>query len=144
MAVAYPISAFHFKVEWGGASGAFTEVAGLNLEHQVVEYRDGLSPIFSTIKMPGMNTNGEITLKRGIFRKNNEFYDWWNTISMNEAERRDITVSLLDENHEATMVWKLSNAWPSKIEGASLNATGNEVAIETITLVHEGLSIANE
>ena len=91
--------------------------------------------------MPGLNTNGEITMKRGIFR-NNEFYAWWNTVSMN-GERRDITVSLLDENHEATMVWKFSNAWPSKIEGASLNATGNEVAIESITLVHEGMTIDN-
>lgn len=139
----YPISAFHFKVDWGGASGAFTEVSGLNLEHQVIEYRDGLSPIFSTVKMPGMNTNGEITLKRGIFRKNNEFYDWWNTVSMNEVERRDITVSLLDEAHEPTMIWEFSNAWPSKIEGASLNSTGNEVAVETITLVHEGMKIKN-
>jgi len=139
----YPITAFHFKVEWGGASGAFTEVSGLNLEHQVVEYRDGLSPIYSTIKMPGLNTNGEITLKRGIFRKNNEFYSWWNSVSMNNIERRDITVSLLDENHEPTMVWKFVNAWPSKIEGASLNSTGNEVAIETITLVHEGMTIEN-
>ena len=51
MATPYPLSGFHFKVEWGGASGAFTEVSGLNLEHQVIEYRDGLSPIFSTIKI---------------------------------------------------------------------------------------------
>jgi len=144
MATPYPITAFHFKVEWGGASGAFTEASGLNLEHQVVEYRDGLSKTYSTIKMPGLDTNGEITLKRGIFRKNNEFYDWWNSVSMNEVERRDITISLLDENHEATMVWKFTNAWPSKIEGASLNSTGNEVAIETITLVHEGMTIAND
>ncbi len=139
----YPQPAFHFKVEWGGASGAFTEVSGLNLEHQVIEYRDGLSPTFSTIKMPGLNTNGEITLKRGIFKKNNEFYEWWNSVSMNTVERRDITVSLLDENHAATMVWKFTNAWPSKIEGASLNSTGNEVAVETITMVHEGLTIDN-
>ena len=139
----YPQPAFHFKVEWGGASGAFTEVSGLNLEHQVIEYRDGLSPTFSTIKMPGLNTNGEITLKRGIFKKNNEFYEWWNSVSMNTVERRDITVSLLDENHAATMVWKLTNVWASKIEGASLNSTGNEVAVETITLVHEGLTIDN-
>jgi phage tail-like protein len=144
MATNYPITAFHFRVEWGGAVGAFTEVSGLNLEHQVVEYRDGLSNTYSTIKMPGLNTNGEITLKRGIFRKNNEFYDWWNTVSMNNVERRDITVSLLDENHEATMVWTFTSAWPSKIEGASLNSTGNEVAIETITLVHEGMTIAND
>ena len=75
MATNYPITAFHFKVEWGGASGAFTEVSGLNLEHQVVEYRDGLSKTYSTIKMPGLDTNGEITMKRGIFRKNKKNTD---------------------------------------------------------------------
>lgn len=140
----YPISAFHFKVEWGGTSAAFTEVSGMDIETQVIEYRDGLSPDFATIKMPGMRTNGNITLKRGTFKADNEFYEWWNTVQMNTITRRDITISLLDEKHEAVIVWKVANAWPTKVQSPSLNSTGNEAAIETIELVHEGITIENK
>jgi phage tail-like protein len=48
---------------------------------------------------------------------------------------------LLNEEHEPVMVWKVKEAWPCKVEGPSLNSTGNEVAIETIELCHEGLAI---
>ena len=139
----YPVPAFHFKVEWGGTKATFSEVSGLSVETQVVEYRDGLSPIFSTIKMPGMQQFGNLTLKRGVFKQDNEFYDWWNSVALNTIERRDITISLLDENHEAVMVWKVTNAWPSKVESPSLNATSNEAAIESIEVVHEGITIQN-
>jgi phage tail-like protein len=139
----YPIPAFHFRVDWGGASAAFSEVSGLTVETQVVEYRDGLSPIYSTIKMPGMQQNGNITLKRGIFKANNEFFDWWNQVALNTHERREITIALLDEGHEPVMVWKVANAWPIKVEGPSLNATGNEAAVESMELAHEGITVQN-
>jgi phage tail-like protein len=62
---------------------------------------------------------------------------------MNTIERTTITISLLDEEHNATMVWTLKNAWPTKVTGTDLKAEGNEVAIETIEVVHEGLEITN-
>jgi len=83
---------------------------------------------------------GDISLKRGVFNADNEFFQWLNTVQLNKIDRRDITISLLNENHDPVMVWKISNAWPSKVEGPSLKSTGNEVAIESITLVHEGIS----
>ena len=57
--------------------------------------------------------------------------------------RVPVTISLLDEAGKPTMVWTLANAWPTKITGTDLKAEGNEVAIETIEIVHEGLTIAN-
>ena len=54
-----------------------------------------------------------------------------------------MTISLLDEGASPTMVWTLSNAWPNKITGTDLKATGNEVAVETIVISHEGMSVAN-
>jgi phage tail-like protein len=60
---------------------------------------------------------------------------------MNTIERRDITISLLDENHAPVMTWKVKNAFPSKLEGASLKASGNEVAIESMEVAHEGLVV---
>jgi phage tail-like protein len=140
----YPIPKFHFQVEWGGTRIGFTEVSGLDVETEVVEYREGSSPEYSKIKMPGMQKFSNITLKRGTFATDNEYYNWWNTVKLNTIERRDITISLLNESHEPVVVWKVKNAWPTKIQSTDLKADGNEVAIESMELVHEGLTIQNE
>ncbi len=137
----YPLPVFHFKVDWGGTKIEFSEVSGLNIEAQMIEYRDGASPEYTMRKMPGLVKYGNITLKRGIFKNDNDYYKWLNTIKMNTVERRDITISLLDEEHNPVMVWKVKNAFPVKIEGPGLKASGNEVAIESIEVAHEGLTI---
>ena len=141
MAEAYPMPVFHFQVEWGGAKATFSEVSGLNLEIQPLEYRDGLSPEYYTIKMPGLQKTSSITLKRGVFKADADYYDWYNTVQLNTIERRDLIISLLDETHSPVVTWKIKNAWPTKIDNPSLKANGNEVAIESISLVHEGLTM---
>ena len=141
MAVNYPVTVFHFQVEWGGTRIGFTEVSGLTVELQSIDYREGSSPEYQVTKMPGIPQYSTITLKRGLFRSDNEFFQWLNTVKLNAIERRDLTISLLNEEHEPVTVWKVKEAWPSKVEGPSLNSTGNEVAVETIELTHEGLTI---
>jgi len=138
------MTVFHFRVEWGGTQIGFSEVTGLNIEVQPIEYRDGLSPEYSVVKMPGLKKYGNITLKRGVFKGDNEFYTWYNEIKLNQPERRDITISLLDEEHNPVMVWKLINAWPTKITSPDLKANGNEVAIEQLEIAHEGVRIDND
>lgn len=142
--MAYPLPVFHFIVNWGGTQVGFSEVSGLNIESQVIEYRDGASPEYSSRKMPGLRKYANITLKRGIMKSDNEFYKWLNTTKLNTVERRDLIISLLNEEHEPVMSWKVVNAFPVKVEGPGLKATGNEVAIESIELAHEGLSIEND
>lgn len=137
----YPLPKFHFEVDWGGTRIGFTEVSGLTVETEVIEYREGTSPEYSKIKMPGMQKFGNITLKRGTFNSDNEYYEWWNTVKLNTIERRDIIIKLLNEEHEPVMAWKIKNAWPSKVQSSELKSDGNEVAIETIEVVHEGLTI---
>jgi phage tail-like protein len=139
----YPLPKFHFQVDWGGTKIGFTEVTGLEVTTEKLEYRDGASPEYSKINMPGMQTYGDITLKRGIFAGDNELYDWWNSVSLNTVERRDITISLLNESHEPVVVWKVKNAWPTKVTSTDLNAANNEVALETLVLAHEGLTMEN-
>lgn len=141
--MAYPLPVFHFQVEWGGTNLGFSEVSGLTIENQAIEYRDGLSPEYSVVKMPGMPKYSNITLKRGIVPADNEFFAWLNTAALNKIERRDLIISLLNEEHSPVMTWKVKNAFPVKVEGPGLKATGNEVAIETIELAHEGLTIEN-
>jgi phage tail-like protein len=140
----YPIPKFHFQVEWGGSKIGFTEVTGLDITTEVIEYRDGSSPEYSKVKMPGQRKFSNITLKRGTFKADNQFYAWFNTVSLNTIERRNLTISLLNENHEPVIVWKVKNAWPTKITPTDLKADGNEVAIESLELAHEGLTIQNE
>ncbi len=140
----YPLPVFHFTVQWGGTRVGFSEVTGLTQENQPIEYRDGSFPEYSTVKMPGLRKFSNVTLKRGVIRADNEFFQWLSTINLNKVERRDVTVSLLNENHEPVMVWKVHNAFPVKLEGPQLKASGNEVAIESIELAHEGLELQNE
>ncbi|NII27614.1 phage tail protein [Pseudoflavitalea sp. X16] len=137
----YPLPKFHFRVEWGGSKIGFTEVTGLNIENEMIEYRDGSSPEYHKIKMPGLQKYGNVTLKRGMFNSDNEFFQWLNTVSLSKIERRDITISLLNENHEPVYIWRLKNAWPTKVTAPDLKSDANEVAVETIEMAHEGLVI---
>ena len=140
----YPISKFHFQVEWGGAKIGFTEVTGLEVSTDVIEYRDGASLEYHKIKMPGMQKFANIVLKRGTFKGDNDYFNWWNTVALNTIVRRDLIISLLNETHEPVVVWKIKQAWPVKVQSTDLKADGNEVAIETIEIAHEGLTIQNE
>ena len=139
----YPLTAFHFSVEWDGARVGFSEVSGLTAETELVEYREGNSPEFTKIKMPGLKKYSNITMKRGIMPADNDFFDWFNKTQMNIPERRDVQIKLLNESHEPVMTWDVKNAWPVKVEGPGLKADGNEVAIESIEFAHEGLKVAN-
>lgn len=140
----WPLPKFYFSVEVSDlAEATFQEVSGLDVEAQVIEYRHGNSPDFSTIKMPGLKKYGNVTLKKGIFKSDNKFWDWFNKIKMNTIERQPMTIKLLDESGAPTMVWTLKNSWPTKITGTDLKSDGNEVAVETLEIAHEGLTIEN-
>lgn len=138
----YPLPKFHFMVEWGGTRIGFTEVSGLDSETEVIEYREGSSPEYSKLRMPGMQKLSNVTLKRGTFVSDNDFFNWWKTTrTLGTPERRDVIISLLNENHEPVFVWKVKNAFPTKVQATDLKAEGNEVAIETLELAHEGIEI---
>ena len=140
----YPLPVFHFTVQWGGTRIGFSEVTGLTQENQAIEYRDGSFPEYSSIKMPGLRKFTNIVLKRGVVKSDNEFFLWLSTVKLNKVERRDLIISLLNENHEPVMTWKVHNAFPVKSEGPQLKASGNEVAIESIEVAHEGLEVQND
>jgi phage tail-like protein len=147
----YPIPKFHFQVEWGESFRiGFTEVSGLDFETEVIEYREGNSKFYNKTKQPGLTKFSNITLKRGTFEGDFDYYkEWRKTYFFQEGNktasqyRRTVTIKLLNESHEAIITWKLLNAWPSKVQSTDLKADANEVAIETMELVHEGLEIMN-
>ncbi len=139
----WPLPKFYFQVKWGDQEMSFQEVSGLDMEAQPIEYRHGDSKEFSVIKMPGIKKTGNVTMKKGIFKADNKFWDWFSQIKMNTIKRVPVTINLLDEGGAPTMVWTLANAWPTKITGTDLKSDGSEVAVETIEIAHEGLTIDN-
>lgn len=140
----WPLPSFSFQVSWGSQSKIpFQEVSGLDTETQILEYRHSNSPAFSTIKMPGIKKFGNVTMKKGIFVKDNSFWTWYSQITMNTIKRIGVVVQLLDEKGAPTMTWTLTNAWPTKISSPTLKSDGNEVAIQSIEIAHEGLVISN-
>ncbi|SRR6056297_359188 len=140
----WPIPKFYFSVDLGSDSGVgeipFQEVSGMDIESQVIEYRSGNDKRFSTAKMPGLVKSGNVTMKKGMFKDDLAFWEWYEKIKMNTIARTTITISLLDEAGAPLMSWVLGNAWPSKISVTDLKADSNEVAIETIEIVHEGIT----
>jgi len=140
MAVEYPLLTFHFSVDLGtGDPIGFSEASGFDFTTEVAEYASGDQQEYSNIKLPGRRTWGEVSLKKGIFSGDNAMYDWWNTTTMGTTERRNITISLLDEAHNPVLTWGIKNAWISKFQSASLKADSTEVAIESVTICHEGI-----
>ena len=139
----WPLPKFYFQVKWDSEEMSFQEVSGLDIEAQPIEYRLGDSPEFSTIKMPGIKKSGNVTMKKGVYKGDNKFWEWFSEIKMNTIKRVPVTISLLEETGAGTMVWTLANAWPTKITGTDLKSDGNEGAIETIEIVHEGITIEN-
>jgi len=139
----WPMPKFYFKVTWGGKEIAFQEVSGLDIQSEEIKYRHGNSKEFSVIKMPGMKKFGNVTMKKGVFKGDNKFWDWLKQIELNKIKRVPVIISLLDQGDKAVMTWTLLNAWPTKISSTDLKSEGNEVAIETIEIVHEGLTIDN-
>jgi phage tail-like protein len=141
----WPLPSFSFQVSWGSTQKiAFQEVSGLEAETQILEYRHSNSPAYSTIKMPGIAKYGNVTFKKGIFVKDQTFWTWYSAIKMNTYPRVTVVIQLLDQNSAPTMTWTLTNAWVTKISAPTMKSDGNEVAIESIEVAHEGLTIANQ
>lgn len=140
----WPLPKFYFQIKWDSVEMHFQEVSGLDMEAQPIEYRAGSSKQFSPLKMPGLKKFSDVTMKKGVFKGDNQLFDWFKENNMNTIKRKPVTISLLDETGAPTMVWKLSNAWPTKVSGTDLKASGNEVAVETIVVAHEGLTVENK
>ena len=141
----WPMPKFRFEVDLGSelTGVAFQEVSGMDVENQIIEYRKSNSKLFSPEKMPGIVKYGNITMKRGVFVNDNTFWNWHKEIQMNTIKRRTVVIKLLDEAGEVTMQWQLENAWPTKITSTDLKSDGNEVAVDTIEIAHEQLTITN-
>src|SRR6266849_402508 len=136
-----PFRGFNFRVEIDGISpAAFSEVSGLTADGDPVDYREGTDLKNNVRKLVGLRKFTMLVFKRGYI-KDDTLWKWYVSIANGKPDRRHGSVVLLNEAHKAVMSWNFENAWINKIEGPALKASGNEVAIESMELCHEGITM---
>ena len=136
-----PYRTFNFRVEFDGLTAtSFSECSGLTAEGDSVDYREGTEKTLTVRKLVGLRKYTSITLKRG-YTQDTALWDWYKDIVNGKTTRRNGAIILVDEEGNDAMRWLVVNAWPNKIEGPSFNASGNEVAMETLELIHEGVTL---
>jgi phage tail-like protein len=136
-----PYRTFNFHIEIDGVPlGAFSEASGLTADGDAVDYREGTDVQQNVRKLPGLRKYTNITLKRG-YTQDKSLWIWYGNIVNGQPDRRNVTIVLLNEARAPVLRWHAENAWINKIEGPSLKASGNEIALESVELVHEGLTI---
>jgi phage tail-like protein len=136
-----PLLGFNFGIEVQGIiQGYFTECSGLGSENEVVDHKivkDGKEIVR---KIPGRLKWGDITLKRGV-TTNLDFWDWRKMVEQGKVSdaRKNGSIMMFDQEHTEVARWNFVAGWPSKISGPSVKSDGNEVSIEELTIVHEGI-----
>lgn len=139
-----PFRGFNFRVDIDGiGAGSFSEVSGLTADGDAVDYREGTDKINNVRKLAGLRKFPMIVMKRG-YVQDDELWRWYTRIYNGQDDRRNGSVVLYNEARKPVMRWHFENAWINKIEGPSMKASGNEVAIESVELCHEGLSLELE
>ena len=141
MAEKDPVVAFKYGIEVSGViSGFFTEASGLGSESEVVEHKVQRGGKELVIKQPGRLKWGDIELKRGI-TDNMDFWDWRKLVEEGKLAdaRKNGSIICYDQEDAEVVRYNFVNAWPSKVTGTALAAGSNEVSIEAITIVHEGI-----
>jgi phage tail-like protein len=136
-----PFRTFNFRLEIDDTTvAAFSEVEGLTSDGEVAEYRTGMDIPLTKRQLPGLRKYGPITLKRGMI-SDSTLWDWYRNIATGSADRRNGSVILMDESRNDVLRWHFLAGWPNKIEGPKLSAGGNEVAIESIQIIVEEITL---
>lgn len=132
-----PFRGFNFEVQIDNTVVAgFRECSGLSFDTDPVEYREGTDKPLHVRKLTGLRKFANIVLKRG-FTDSDVLWLWYKNILNGKTDRRNGSIVLRDEEHKDVLRWEFENGWITKWEGPTLNATGNDVAIENIEIAVE-------
>jgi phage tail-like protein len=141
-----PYRNFNFLVEIDGITQAgFQDCSGFGASTDPIEYREGnenpgRDPI-TVRKLPGMTKYNNITLKWGL-TDSTELYDWYRDITKGMDVRKNGSIIVLDTQGQERVRWNFRNGWPTKWDGPDFTSKGNDVAIETLEIAHEGIELA--
>ncbi len=138
--IIYPYKKYNYKVLIDNSEEAgFSEVSAPDITSDPVEYREGNMAGITPGKQPGIIKYSNVTLKRGA-TESQAFVTWMKTVLEGKVERKTVVITLLDDAMGEVASWQLEKAWPTKYTAPDVNATSNEVAIESLELVCEGVS----
>ena len=143
----YPLPVYNYKVDIGADTVAFSEVSGLNIAYETSVYKESstesgkASP--RVFRMPSQAQTTTLTLKKGLVPAKSQpaLYAWISSISINQVEKKDITISLCDETGQAVVTWTVTNAFPTKLDVPTFDANSNDVAIESMELMADDIFI---
>ncbi|HEX3349519.1 MAG TPA: phage tail protein [Acetobacteraceae bacterium] len=143
----YPLPVYNFRVEIGADAVAFSEVSGLSIQREVTTFKE--SPVAGgtagprTMHMPAQASPVNVTLKKGVARSTSvaTLYSWIGSITLNQVEKKDILVRLCDEAGKPVISWKIINAFPTKLDGPSFDAKSSDVAVESMELRADAITI---
>ncbi len=147
---AYPLPVYNYKVEIGASSVAFSEVSGLSISYETATYKE--SPTENSavgprvMHMPMQGTPANVTLKKGLVAGTSvkTFFEWINSIQLNQVDKKDIFIRLCDETGAAVISWQVSNAFPTKLDAPGFDANSNEVAVESLEVMGDGIFMVDE
>lgn len=136
---AYPNCRFYVMFN-DAVQGVFTEVSGLQIEMDVMEYQEGGNNGF-VYRLPGFSKVSNITLKRGM-TKSNDFFTWCAQTASGKFSRKNVTIVMYNTSGQELVHWNFLNAYPVKWIGPQFQASAAAAAIETLELAHEGMVLA--
>lgn len=151
MATSRPVSGYKFEVvcnkitKDGSTSTGFSRVSGLEVETEVVEYREGTGGL-NKLRLRGLETYPVVVLEKGV-TGSNALIDWYEEVRT-ARDPTDMMENVLITLHDreggelgSVTTFKLTNAWPSKLNYEDLDASSSDVLIHRLELTHEGLEI---
>lgn len=138
--IIYPYKKYNYKVLIDQKEEAgFSEVSAPDITADPIEYREGNMAGKTPGKQPGLLKYSNVTLKRGT-TDSQVFWNWIKDIQSGKAARKTVVITLMDDEMNEAASWQLEQAWPTKYTAPDFNATGNEIAIESLELVTEGIT----
>ncbi len=136
-----PYSNFNFRVEIDNiAIAGFSEADLPAGRIEVIRYREGADGGTAPRLLPGRVAWDPVVLRRG-FTADGALFQWWSDLVQGNIVRRNVAIILLDEQRNDVARWVVRGAWPQKWDGPDLRGLGNDVAIETLELAHEGVEL---
>lgn len=144
---AYPLPVYNYRVEIGPDTVAFSEVSGLTMAYETSTFKE--SPVESGVpgprvmNMPSQAQATNVTFKKGVVRGASvaTLYGWIGSIQLNQVEKKDIFIRLCDESGAPVISWKVINAFPTKLEAPTFDANSNDVAVESMELMADGVVV---
>jgi phage tail-like protein len=141
-----PYGGFNFLVVVQGLNptgkevgGTFTEVSGLTATVGMIKYRSGADLLWFT-KLPGITQHDDLVLKYGT-TGSVLFWNWILEAMSGRVRRLNGQIRLLDESRRKVVQWNITDAWPTKYTGPSMNAANDEFSVEEVQLAYHTLEI---